>query len=219
MTAFIAVLRNDLCRLMEEKARIILMQVMIAGSIAIAILMNTKTASIGNIALVLSGDGMNISSPYLDIVVLDEVPPMSELVSNKFDAIVTISDNRYEIQTIKSDSFKETLESALINPSACHEESLIAKGTGSNILGYLVMFVLMQGVFLMYLFAEDKERKQLIRISSSPISFTAYLFAHSLFTFLMLYLPTLTILYVVSTIMGADLGMSFMQCSLLLECV
>lgn len=216
MIAFIAILKNDLARLMEEKARIILIQVVIAGAIAIAILMSTRAVSAGNIALISSDEGISISSQYLDITVLEEEPPMSDLVSNKYDAVVTFSDNTYDIQTIKGDSFYETLETVLSNPSGYHEESLSSRGTGSNILGYLVMFVLMQGVFLMYLFAEDKERKQLVRISSSPISLTVYLFAHTLFSFLMLFIPTLATLYIVSSIMGADIGLGFVQCSLLL---
>lgn len=216
MTAFIAVLRNDMYRLMEEKARMLLMQVMIAGAVVIAILMSTRPASAGNIALVLAGGEVSLASPYLHVTVLEETPPMSALISNQYDAIVTFSDHSYHIETVKSDSFRETLEAVLRDPTGYHDEALSMRETGSNILGYLTMFLLMQGVYLMFLFAEDKEQKQLLRISSSPISLTAYMAAHSLFTFLMLFLPTLVILSAVRLIMNADMGMGFIQYSFLL---
>ncbi|MGL6198101.1 MAG: ABC transporter permease [Lachnospiraceae bacterium] len=216
MTAFIAILKNDLYRLLEEKYRMILMQVLIAGAIVVAIFMSTRTVTAGNIALI-SYDGDEItSSPYLNVTVLDKTPPMSELVSNKYDAVVTFSDDSYDIQTIKSTNFKSALEAVLADPSGYHGDTLSSRGTATNILGYMVMFILMQGVFLMYLFAEDKEKKQITRISASPISFTGYLFAHNLFAFLSIFIPTLIILFIVSIIMGADLGMGFVQYTLLI---
>lgn len=216
MTAFIAILKNDLYRLLEEKYRMILMQVLIAGAIIIAIIMSSRTVTAGNIALI-SYDGDEItSSPYLNVTILDKTPPLSELVTNKYDAVVTFSGDSYDIQTIKSTNFKSALEAVLADPSGYHEDTLSSRGTATNILGYMVMFILMQGVFLMYLFAEDKEKKQITRISASPISFTGYLFAHNLFAFLSIFIPTLVTLFIVSTIMGADLGMGFVQYTLLI---
>lgn len=211
MIAFMGVLRNDLYRLWEEKARIVLMLVLVAGAIVIAIFISSRSEMAGNIALVSNDSDVSISSEYLNITVLDEAPPMSELVSNKYDAIVTSTDDYYDIQTIKSDSFRETLETILSDPSVYHGDTLGTRQIGTNIIGFLIMFVLMQGVYLMFLFAEDKERKQIVRIAASPVSFTGYLCAHSIFSFLFLLVPTILILYIVKGIMGVDIGFSFPQ--------
>jgi ABC-2 type transport system permease protein len=86
-------------------------------------------------------------------------------------------------------------------------------------VGYLVMFILLDGVVLMYMFAEDKEKKQLTRISASPISVTRYLCGHSLFTFTIIYLPTLIVLYLVKFIMNVDIGYCFSEYAALLAVI
>jgi ABC-2 type transport system permease protein len=69
------------------------------------------------------------------------------------------------------------------------------------------------------MFAEDKEKKQLTRISASPISVTRYLCAHSIFTFLVIYLPTMLVLYLVKFIMNVDVGFSFGEYAALLAII
>lgn len=216
MIAFAAIFKNNFLRLLQEKARLLLMQVMLAGAVAIAILISTRPVSLGNIALVGTAGQAPVSSEYVTVTLLEAAPPMSALVSGKYDAVVTATAAGYEIQTIKSDSFRQILQAALQNPASIPAQALQTQGIATSVLGYMVMFVLMQGVFLMYMFAEDKEKKQITRIAASPVAFTAYLLAHSLFAFFVLLLPAFAILYIVSGIMGVSLGISVLQCGLLL---
>ena len=113
---------------------------------------------------------------------LEREPPLSELVASKYDAVVVFdSQGGYEMRTIKSDEFKQTLGTILSDPAAYHADSMESRGKGTNIIGFILMFVLMQGVALMFLFAEDKEKRQIQRIAASPVSFMGYLCAHGFF--------------------------------------
>lgn len=216
MKAFWAVFKNDLNRVTQHKSRIVLLLILTTGAIVAALFFNTKADVAGNIAFVLQGDQSGFESPYLNITILEEEPPLSELVSGRYDAIVTENGSgEFEIQTIKSDEFKQTVADVLSNPSGYHPDLADNRKVGTNILGFLIMFILMQGMTLMFLFAEDKERGQIRRVAASPVAFTGYLCAHSLFAFLFMLIPTMVILYVVKFILAVNIGFGFWEFLLL----
>jgi len=158
MRVFAAVLKNNLWRLVGQKQRLLLFPIVTVVAIAGAVFLNTKADIAGNIAVV-SENAILQPTAYLNVITLEQAPPLSDLVAGKYDATV-IFDNHggYEIQTIKSDSFRQTLESILADPSADHSGATESRGKGTNIMGFILMFVMMQGVSLMFMFAEDKEK-------------------------------------------------------------
>ena len=206
MRVFAAVLKNNFSRLTEQKQRLLLFPILAATAIAGAIFLNTKADIAGNIAVV-SESGASFSSAYLHITQLEQAPPLSELVAGRYDAVVIFDEQGgYEIRTIKSDEFKQTLEAIISDPSAFHSGGVASRGRGTNIVGFVLMFVLMQGVSLMFMFAEDKEKKQIRRVAASPVSFAGYLCAHGFFTFVFLFVPTAVMLSVAYVIPGVDMG-------------
>jgi len=74
-----------------------------------------------------------------------------------------------------------------------------------------MMFVLMQGISMTFMFAEDKDKKQIHRVAASPVSFSWYLCAHSLFTYLFLLAPTMLIILVVRYIFGINIGFGMIE--------
>ena len=211
---FIPVLKNDLLRLAERKLRVLLFLILTVGAIAVAVFFNTQGDIVAHIAVVSKGEAP-ASSANLRITQLDEAPPMSELVMGKYEAVVIFDDlGGYEIQTIKSDEFKQTLEAALSNQSTLDVEQIGSRGPGTNIIGFMMMFILMQGVTILFIFAEDKEKKQIRRIAASPVSFTGYLCAHGFFAFLSLLVPVMAILAVVS-MFNIDIGFGLLDYLLL----
>ena len=90
-------------------------------------------------------------------------------------------------------------------------------GMGASIFGFLLMFILMQGMTWMYLFAEDKEKRQIGCIAASPVPFTGYLCAHSVFSFAFMLVPAVVILYLIKWILHVDIGFGFSQYVLLLS--
>ncbi len=123
------------------------------------------------------------------------------------------------METIKSEQFRKTIEEIIANPSGYSSDSSGMRQIGTSIVGFLMMFILMQGVSTMYLFAEDKEREQIKRIASSPVSFTGYLLGHSIFTFLFLLLPSLLVICFIKYVCGIWIGFGFFEYLLLLTLI
>ena len=213
----ISVLTNNLHRMWREKSRIILTFVLTAAAVAAAIFFSSQPYKAGNIALVSENGQNGLSSPVLNITVLEQAPPLSELVRDRYDAVVAqAADGSYVITTIKSDSFRVELEQILADPAAEHTSSRPVRGPAATILGFITMFVMMEGVTLMFLFSDDKEKKQIERVAASPISFSGYLCAHGLFTFLCIFLPTMGLLCLLSLFPGINIGLSLGIYALLL---
>ncbi len=216
----ISVFKNNFYRLMEKKARIILTLVLTAAAITAAVLISSKPPGAGHIALVADNGHANLSPPYLKVTRLDEAPPVSQMVSGKYDAVVIYrSEGTFDISTIRGDEFKQTLAGILQNPSGYDGGHLQGRGIGANILGYLLMFILLEGVLLMYMFSEDKEKNQIVRIAASPVPFTSYLLAQSLFTFGFIFVPSAAILALAGAVSGIDMGFGIMQYALLLALI
>ena len=200
---------------MEQKQRLLLFPILTAAAIAGAIFFNTKADIAGNIAVVSAGDSIT-SSAYLNVTMLEKSPPLSELMAGKYDAVIVFDEQGgYEIQTIKGDEFMQTLVDLINDPASFQADDIGSRGKGTNIIGFIMMFVLMQGASLMFMFAEDKDKKQIQRIAASPVSFVGYLFAHSFFSFAFLFMPTAAMLGIAYVIPGVDMGFGFMTYLLL----
>ncbi len=218
MIAFWTTLRNNYKRMLEHKSRVILVVAMITGAVAAAVFMNAlATDSIGNIALVAPEREDGLTSPYLNVTRLDKAPPLSDLVSGKYDAtVIRKASGEYEIQTIKSDVFRQELADLLADPEEYQPDWSGRRKVGTTIVGFLIMFILMQGTTMMLFFAEDREHGQIRRVAAAPVSFAGYLGAHCVYTFLILFVPTLVILYLIRFLTGVAIGFSFFQFFLLI---
>ena len=73
------------------------------------------------------------------------------------------------------------------------------------------MFIFMQGVSMMFMFAEDKEKKQINRVAASPVSFTGYLCGHIFFAFAFLIVPIMLMLTAAQLIFRVDMGFSLLN--------
>lgn len=216
----IAIFKNDFYRLLTKKSLIISLLVLIIGAIAAAIFFSTQTETMANIAVVTSSPQKSMDIPALKITTLTEAPPVSQMVSGHYDAILTEQpDGTFDIRTIKSQETKDAILQLMETgslPETFHSDK---RGVGTMIIGYLLMFLLMQGATLMCMFAEDKEHKQITRVISSPLSLGRYLAAHSIFSFFTLYLPTLAILGIINSAAPFDLGFTILQYAALLALI
>jgi ABC-2 type transport system permease protein len=214
MTSFIAVLINDLRRLSASRTYLVLYTILTSAAIAAALFMSTRAENIGHIALVANGSepAELLSTEYLSVTLVQQPPPLSELVSGRYDAIVMFdAQGELELTTIKSDDYAQSLRAIIANPSANHTELVAARGLGESVIGFMLMFILMQGVIMMRLFAEDKEQRQIKRIATSPVSFVGYLGAHCVFTFASLLAPVMLILTAAKYALSLDLGFDLSQ--------
>lgn len=201
-----AILLNDLSRLARERTRVILNLGITVAMIVLALFVSSRPASLGSVALVAPAGGASVALPGYSVTVTPVAPRESELMSGKYDAIVSGSaETGYEVATLKSDAFRDRLLASLAGKSEPAAE-VTGRPVGSTIAGFLLMFMLMQGTFTMYLFAEDKERGILPRIASSPVSIARYLAAHSAFAFVAILATNMAALLAVKAITGANTG-------------
>ncbi len=210
-------MNNNWKRLMADKGYLILSVFLTICAVLAAIFFNNKLEAKSNIAVVQSTEAAEIaSSPYFRITYLEKIPPMSLLMQNRYDAIVIRKDNEsFEINTIKNDTIKEEIERFLNNPTDYKYMNPNVRKIGTNIIGYMMMFILLQGVLYSKLFAEDKEKHMLERVASSPIPFRSYLAGHGSFIGLLIFIPSFLVV-AVAKIFGFTIGFSLFHYAMLI---
>ncbi|MBU5442312.1 ABC transporter permease [Paenibacillus sp. MSJ-34] len=211
-----SVFRNNMNRMKSRKNYLFSTLAMTIAAMAFAIYFTAAFDMKGSIAVVTEADEMPIGTKDFRVERLAEVPPKSQLVRGKYDAVIVDQGNgTHKIETVKGDAFKEKLQQALASPERPQSEEA-KRGVGMNILGFLIMFVLLEGMLFMNLFAEDKANGTLRRVIVSPASLTSYMLAQSLFCFVILYAPTYVLLVAAQTLLGLDLGFTLLQYAWLL---
>lgn len=213
-----AIIRNNFRRLRYQKQLIILLVIFTIMASAAAIFVSTGLKAKWDIAVV-SSQAVPLKSVNLNLVQMDEAPKRSMLVSGKYDAILyRNADGTYKIDTIKSKETSAQMMAALEGTRDA-TSTFSNRGTGTNILGFLMMFLLLMGSMAMCMYSDDKEQKQITRVAASPIKISTYLFAHSLFNFCFLFIPAVIILNVIRLISGVDYGYDFWTFSALLALI
>ncbi|MPQ32631.1 ABC transporter permease [Clostridium estertheticum] len=214
--------KNKLDRILSKKSIIIVAVVVIPIMIGIAVIFSTKASSKETIAF-LSNNVQNtpVDSRY-DVQVVHKKPTTADLVLGKYVAIVEEKNSgNYEVTTLKSEEDKKIIEnffkSGKIAKDYKGEDEIRAeRGVGTNILGFILMLLLMQGVALTTLFEEDRNIKTFRRILTSPVSEKKYLFSQGMFTFLCLFIPSYLAVTIISVCFRINIGYSFGMLAILM---
>ena len=82
-------------------------------------------------------------------------------------------------------------------------------------MGYMLMFLLMQGTLYARLFAEDKEKHMMERIAVSPIAFYKYLLGHIVFVWGLIALPSFLVI-LGADMLGVAVGFTLLQYAFLI---
>jgi len=217
MNKIICIIKNNYLRALANKNQIIVVLLMSFFSILFAVYFTSKLEVKANIAVVTSQENFQMDSKYIKFKILEKEPAKSELVMNKYDAIVFDRGNgKFDIKTLKSKSFEQMLRNALKDPSSFKPLKSERRGVGTNILGYLIMFILLQGLMFMNFFSEDKQIRTLKRVAISPASIGGFLVAHGLFNYIMVYIPTFLVLIISREVLKINIGFSYLQYTFLL---
>ncbi|AAK81533.1 ABC-2 type transport system permease protein [Clostridium acetobutylicum] len=217
----INIFKNNLSRLLCKKAilltSIIFIPLMIIGGVYFTSKMDTKA----NIAIVTKNKNITFNNKYVKITTLSEKPALSELVLNKYDAVVTYSDNiHFKITTIKSNKLKHELNTFLKNPKAksnFKEASAGTRGTGTNILGFLILLLATQEIQFMLLYPEDRDLGTFRRILISPTSFIKYLLSEGIFDFVVAFIPSYIAILITKEIFKVTIGFNYLALAGLLS--
>ncbi|MET3207194.1 UNVERIFIED_CONTAM: ABC-2 type transport system permease protein [Paenibacillus sp. PvR008] len=207
---------NHSLRMWNRRNVIVITLLMTVVSMALAIYFTAQSEMNGTLAVVTSHRvNLSLNSEQYRVQYLQQSPPKSELVRNRYDAVVTFaSDGSHRIDTLKSDEFKQQLEHAIVRPHTSLPV-MPQRGIGTNILGYLTMFLLIQALFYLQLFSDDKKTGTFRRTAVSPAGIVPYLTAQSLFGFMAVYVPTWLVLALAKAV-GINIGFGLGTYSLLL---
>lgn len=212
MRGIYEVIKNNIRRTISKKAYFIISLSITCISIIFAIYFTSKFEIIGNIGIMTRAEFEGFDNPYFKVTVLEDMPPMSALIMNKYDAVLTFKENgEFDVYTIKNQEFKSRIESAILNPESLAPSLDQARGIGANIVGYLTMFILLQGLLFMTFFVEDKENSTLKRSVTTPLSMGSYLVGNGVYNFIMMYIPTLLVLAALREVLKVDIGFTYKE--------
>lgn len=215
------IIKNNWARLLEEKGYLIISTLLTICAVTAALVLTTKIEIKGNIAFVADNQAAEekaesfADSKYFNVTILADRPEKSELLFHRYDAIVTYESDGFRIDSIKSDEYNTLLSNALNNPTGFIPDFSKERKVGTNIIGYMMMFLLMQGVLYARLFADDKEKQMIKRVVMSPIAFSGYLLGHAVFIMLLIIVPTYFVM-IVAKIIGVSIGFTLVQYALLI---
>lgn len=213
----IEIIKNDFKRILNEKHYLIIVLTVTMATIMLAVYFTAKFQIKANLAVVSDSSKLNINSAYVQTHLMKTVPEKSELIMGKYDAVIIDKGNgSYKIDTFKGQEFKTMLERGIKKPSYFSGKSDDNRKAGTNILGYLTMFILIEGTIFMKFFSEDKMTKAFKRIMTSPVSLKSYVLGHCIFNFIMMYIPTFIILIIEKELLKVDIGFNYIQYSYLL---
>lgn len=207
MKTALSVIKNNFYRMLEQKSRFFLLFILSIIAIITAIFVSTNNVheNLGTIVIV-SNSSFSSQSSAAKIVYLEQEPPLSELILGKYGAVVTFEDGNPRITTIKSEDYKNSVLHFLNDPNNYFDKVINEESIGTTIIGFLIMFLLMQGLSTMVLFSEDRQQDKMKRIFSSPSSFSGYLFGQVIFTLLLNFLPIFISIFFIKLILPISLG-------------
>lgn len=208
----LVILKNDIERILQLKIYIVLGTILIMGSVIAAIFISTKVQDQLSIAILGNKDGaieQNLrKAKNIKLDWVEQKPQLSELVTQKYDAIVTVDAKEHvSIQTVKGKKIKQEIQAVIQNPKLADSFQTNTRKIGTNIIGFMSMFILLQGILNAKLFADDKEKHLTERIITTPISFGSYLLGHGLYIWLFMFLPSMLVI-IGAKILGFSIGFS-----------
>lgn len=205
------ILKNDFRRTFQNKQYVIIATILTMVSIIMAVFITNNVQMKMKVGLIDKNSLVSIpENKYLDVVNLDGEPKKSDVVMGRYDAIVEVNDDMGITVTSRSNDIKEKLESFFDGSSSEVSEDDTERKVGSNIIGYMMMFLLMQGVIYGKVFSEDKEKHVAERITVSPIAFRNYILGHISFIVLMIFVPSY-VMILITKLVGVNIGFSLLQ--------
>lgn len=211
--------RNNLMRILNQKAIIIVAVIVVPIMIGLAVLFSTKVEMKPQVALVTEYTKNIPQSSEVQVKVMRNKPAFSKLLLAKYAAIVEEKiPGNYVVISIKSKAEKKIIENFFSSGkiSSVNKAKATERGPGTNILGFIVMIVLMQGIGITTIYPEDRIHNTFRRVLIAPVTEKLYLLVLGLFTFLCLFIPTFSAIAITKGVFGVKVGFGFGMLAILI---
>lgn len=196
----INVIKGILYRMINNRPYLIMPLLITPVVIAAAIFFSSSFIAKANVGVV--GGNINFNSDEVNIIRLENNVPLSDLVKNKYDAVVYYENGKNKVETIKDDNFKNKIEKIVSGENVTIKDGE-KRGVSSNIVGYITMFILLEGVLLYKFFFDDKKGIAK-RVISANISYAQYVLSHLISVFIMIFVPTVIITILSKELLNFD---------------
>lgn len=202
------IVKGIINRIVKNKTYLLMAFVVTPIVIISAVYFNDSSFSKPNIAV--SGEeNINLDQNKVNIIRVDSPVTKSELVRNKYDAVVYFSDGQVTIDSIKSEEFVSKVED-MIEGKNIDFDNNDKRGPIGNIVAFMVMFMFFLGSML-YKYYFDEKGWIFKRIIISNISYAEYIASHFIAVFIMIELPVLIITILVKYIFNLEPFISVLQ--------
>lgn len=215
-------LKNNFERIKHHKSVLFIACIIMPIFICAAIYISNHSTSHEVIAILNSDIPADISCEQYTLTSVEQQPPLSAFVNGTYAAFAEKrTDGTYSIITLKGKQDKEAIQTLLTTgrlPADYKGDDLkrTERGIGTNILGFITMLVLMQGVALTTLYPEDRSNGTFRRILSAPCNENQYLAAQFIFTLICIYAPTFAAIAIIHALFGVEIGFSIANIAVLL---
>lgn len=217
----IKLLKNFILRVLTHKEiiviAVIVMPIMIAAGVMFTNIEKKETiAYVGEDTEKIPNDSrMNIERK-------SKMPTKVDLVFGVYNFVVEKQDKKYTIITLNNKQDKAAIrqffETGYLPKDYKSEDEIFKeRGMGTNILGFTMMLVLMQGVAVGTLFTEDRQKGTFRRILMAPMNVPKYLVSHNVFIFVAIFVPSAIALFLFKAIFSINIGFSNLTLLLLLS--
>lgn len=168
-----------------------------------------------NLQIGIVGTVDTVKNDEIQYIYLDSIPATSELVLNRYDAIIIQKDNDLEVISTKGEEFDQALLLLVSGEITTLQDSNNQRGAASNILGFLMMVILLLGV-QMYKFYFDERNGINKRIMSTSTHYAQYMLSHFVVVFSFLFIPALVVICGIVLALNISLMMAMWQFILVL---
>jgi ABC-2 type transport system permease protein len=197
----INIIKGILYRMINSKPYLIMPLLITPIVIVAAIYFSSSFAAKINVGVV--GDyNVKFNSDEINIIKLENKVPLSDLVKNKYEAVIYFENGKAKVDTIKGNDFKSKLE-RIVNGENVTIKDGEKRGVAANIVGYITMFVILLGLMLYKFFFDDKKGIAK-RIISANISYEQYVFSHFISVFIMIFVPTVIVTILAKEVLNID---------------
>lgn len=204
----INVIKGILYRMINSKTYLIMPLIITPVVIAAAIYFSSSFAEKANIGIV-GNYKVYFNSDEVNIIKLENKVPLSDLVKNKYDAVISFENGKAQIDTIKGNDFKSKLEK-MVNGENVAVKDGEKRGVTANIVGYISMFLILLGVML-YRFFFDEKKGIAKRVISANISYEQYVLSHFISVFIMIFVPTVLVTILVKEVLNLETRVTALQ--------
>lgn len=194
-----------LYRILNNKIYLFMATLVTPVVIFVAVFFTNKIETKSTIGII--GD-IEISIKNVNAIYLEEEPKFSELVQGKYDAIVKKENEIIQIETIRGENFKNSLEDALRENASYVVTS--DRGIVTNLIGFITMFILVFASMLFKFYYDEKTGINK-RVLSTSINHLQYSISHFLVVFAILFVPTIIIILLGNIILQYNENVSYIH--------